>query len=269
MIGLVVFGIVVAVLVLLVLFLVFPAVRRHPDREMFRGRYIAHRGLHGGGVPENSMEAFRIAADRGYPIETDIHVTKDGRVAVFHDDTLDRMCGREGKPEDLTLDELQELTLAGTEQTIPSLEEVLELIDGRVPLLIEFKCTSLAVTKRLCEAAAPVLDAYKGKYAIQSFFPFVMRWYKKHRPKVMRGQLAEGFYKDAFPRQLAGALLFNVLSRPDFIAYDWRNRRNVFFRLCTRLGAMPLGWTFRSQEELGEARRYYKGYIFENEETIK
>ncbi len=266
-----IFCIVIAALGLLVLFLVFPAVRRHPDRAMFDGKCIAHRGLHGGAenVPENSLQAFEIAAEKGYPIETDIHVTKDGRVAVFHDDDLKRMCGDERKPEELTLDELKAMKLAGTEQTIPSLEEVLALVHGRVPLLIEFKCTSLNVTKRLCEAAVPVLDGYEGKYAVQSFFPFVLRWYKKNRPKVMRGQLAEGFYKDAFPRQLAGALLFNALGRPDFVSYDRRNCRNVFFRLCTRLGAMPLGWTFRSKEELGKARKYYKGYIFENEETIR
>jgi hypothetical protein len=108
--GFVIFVIVVAALGLLVLFLVFPAVRRHPDRAIFDGKCIAHRGLHGGAenVPENSLQAFEIAAEKGYPIETDIHVTKDGRVAVFHDDDLKRMCGDERKPEELTLDELKD-----------------------------------------------------------------------------------------------------------------------------------------------------------------
>ena len=263
-----IFGIVVALAVLL-LFLVFPAIRRHPDRAMFEGKFIAHRGLHGGIVPENSMAAFRLAAEKGYPIETDIHVTKDRRVAVFHDDDLKRMCGDERKPEELTLAELKELRLAGTDETIPSLEEVLELIGGRVPLLIEFKCMSLSVTKRLCEAAAPILDGYGGQYAIQSFFPFVPRWYKWHRPKVMRGQLSSGFYHDKLPNRLAGALIFNMFSRPDFVAYDQNNCRNFFFRLCSGLGAMPLGWTFKNKEALERGKKYYKGYIFENEETIK
>ena len=117
-------GIVLAGLALLLLFLIFPALRRHKGRAMFEGKCIAHRGLHGtdnGIVPENSLAAFRRAAEKGYPIETDIHLTKDGRVAVFHDDDLKRMCGDARKPEELTLAELKELRLAGTEESAPIL----------------------------------------------------------------------------------------------------------------------------------------------------
>lgn len=274
MVALVIICIVVFILALLVLFLVFPALRRHPDREMFRGKFIAHRGLHGGGegepdVPENSIAAFKRAVEKGYAIETDIHLTSDGRVAVFHDDDLERMCGDPRKPEELTLAELKALRLAGTDETVPSLEELLELVGGKVPLLIEFKCTDLKTCTALCEAAADILDGYQGEYAIQSFFPFVPRWYKKHRPNVMRGQLSMGFYKESFPKKLAGALLFNFLGRPDFVAYDVRNCRNIFFRLCSGLGAMKLGWTFKDSAALDKARKYYDGFIFENEETVK
>lgn len=264
-------GIVLAGLALLLLFLIFPALRRHKGRAMFEGKCIAHRGLHGtdnGIVPENSLAAFRRAAEKGYPIETDIHLTKDGRVAVFHDDDLKRMCGDARKPEELTLAELKELRLAGTEERIPSLEELLAEVDGAVPLLIEFKCTDLKTCGALCEAAAGIMDNYHGDYAIQSFFPFVLRWYRKHRPGVMRGQLSTGFYRESFPRKLAGALLFNAFGRPDFVSYDIKNKNNVFFRLCTLLGAMPLGWTFRDRADFENARKRYKGYIFENEETI-
>ena len=264
-------GIVLAVLAGLLLFLIFPALRRHKGRAMFEGKCIAHRGLHGtdnGIVPENSLAAFRRAAEKGYPIETDIHLTKDGRVAVFHDDDLKRMCGDARKPEELTLAELKELRLSGTEERIPSLEELLAEVDGAVPLLIEFKCTDLKTCGALCEAAARILDGYRGGYAIQSFFPFVLRWYRRHRSGVMRGQLSTGFYRESFPRKLAGALLFNAFGRPDFVSYDIKNKNNVFFRLCTLLGAMPLGWTFRDRADFENARKRYKGYIFENEETI-
>lgn len=277
-----------AVLAALLIFLIFPARRRHPDRKLFEGKFIAHRGLHGGeapaleeardneggyaergyAVPENSLTAFRLAAEKGYPIETDIHITKDGKIAVFHDDTLDRMCGRPGKPEEFTLKDLRELTLAGTREHIPSFEELLETVDGRVPLLIEFKCVDAEHCEKLCRAAVPVLDTYKGKYAIQSFYPFVQRWFKKNRPEVMRGQLASGFYKDGPVKFLLGTLMFNIFARPDFVSYNMDNRGNVFFRLSVLLGAMPFGWTFRTREEFERGRKAYKAYIFENETTV-
>ena len=271
----------------LTLFLVFPARRRHPDREAFRGKCVAHRGLHGAetvcrenaveagaepvsyNAPENSMAAFRLAAEKGLPIETDIHLTRDGKVVVIHDDTLERLCGVPGKPEEMTLSELQELRVLGTPERVPSFEELLVEIDGKVPLLIEFKCTNLALSRKLCETAAAILDGYRGKYAIQSFFPFVQSWYKKHRPDVMRGQLATGFYKDGPAKFLLGAMAFNAFARPDFVAYDQRNRRNIFFRLCVKLGAMPFGWTFRTAEEFEKGRGSYEVYIFENESTVK
>ncbi len=278
------------VLAALTLFLVFPARRRHPDREVFRGKCVAHRGLHGAetncpvsgledakgevertsyNAPENTMAGFRLAAEKGYPIETDIHLTKDGKVVVFHDDTLDRLCGVKGKPEDMTLAELQQLNVLGTPEHVPSFEELLAEIDGRVPLLIEFKCANLGLSRKLCETASAILDVYGGKYAIQSFFPFVQSWYKKHRPDVMRGQLAMGFYKDGPAKFLVGALVFNAFARPDFIAYDQRNRRNVCFRLCVKLGAMPFGWTFRTAEEFEKGHGSYEVFIFENESTVK
>lgn len=251
-------------LTLLFLFLIFPAIRRHPDRAMLKGALIAHRGLHGfsSDVPENSLRAFQAAIDKGYWIENDIHLTKDGHVVVFHDDTLNRMCGCEGKIEEMTLEELKACRLAGTDQQIPTLEECLALVDSRVPLLIEFKCPSGAASA-LCEAANRVLTDYKGKYFIQSFYPPVLGWYRKHRKDICRGQLATPFYGEAFHRRLAGALLFNFLGRPDFISYEHKYYRNFFRRLVTKMGAASLGWTFRSNKELEARKADFQGYIFE------
>ena len=270
--------IIIGVLLFLGLFLIFPAIRRHPERSGFAGKYIAHRGLHGyirnkdtgrtGLVPENSLEAFRLAIEKGYPIETDIHVTKDGRVAVFHDDTLTRMCAARGKPEDFTMEELSRMHLSDTRECIPSLEGLLELTAGRVPLLIEFKCTDKETCRRLCEAANPLLDEYNGSFAVQSFYPFVLSWYRRMRPEVMRGQLATAFYRDEPAKRLLGTLLINVIGRPDFVSYEHTHCRNFFFRLSTLLGALPLGWTFKNKNELEQARQYFRGYIFENEETV-
>ena len=123
----------------------------------------------------------------GYGIEFDIHKTCDGHVVVFHDDTLTRMCGVEGKVEQKTLAELKELRRLGTDQQIPTLEEMLALVDGRVPLLVELKGESTATG--LCPVADAILSQYKGDYIIESFNPLLVRWYRKNRPNVIRGQL--------------------------------------------------------------------------------
>lgn len=257
-----------AFLILLFLFLLFPAVRRHPDRErLLRGKLIAHRGLHApvGDAPENSLGAFRAAIDAGFAIETDIHVTRDGEVIVFHDDTLTRMCGDDRRPEDLTLEELRQFRLAGSGEGIPTFREFLDTVGGKVPLLIEFKCTDRATCVRLCAAADEILSGYTGDYLIQSFYPFVLRWYRKNRPSVCRGQLSTAFRRDSFARKLLGCLLFNFLGRPDFISYEHKFERHICRRICCSvLGAFPVCWTIRSEEELTAAKKHFQTYIFEN-----
>ncbi len=257
--------IVVAVLVFLFLFLIFPALRRHKDRRLLAGRYIAHRGLHDlcEGTPENSLAAFRAAVEQGYAIEIDIHITADGEVVVFHDNTVDRMCGVSGEIEKMTLAELKALRLGGTNEEIPTLRECLAVVDGQVPLLIEFKCLTVDVCHRLCAAADEILREYRGEYCIQSFFPFVLRWYRRHRRDVCRGQLATAFYNKPLHKRLLGCLLFNVIARPDFVSYDHKHARHVCRRLCCLLGAYSVGWTFRSAEELEKNGKFFNTYIFE------
>lgn len=258
---------VAVLLLLLLLFLLWPATRRHPDIRLMDRCYIAHRGLHDvpgiSDAPENSLAAFRAAAEAGYMIETDIHVTLDGEVIVFHDDSFRRMCGVDRTPESMTLAQIRTLRLSGTEHAVPTLQECLNTVAGKVPLLIEFKCMNLHTCRRLCEAVAPLLDQYQGQYMVQSFFPYVLQWYRKHRKHVCRGQLAAGFYHDKFYMRLAGCLIFNVVSRPDFISYSHTTPRNIFRRLCTLLGAHPVCWTIHSPEEVQNARKYFRTFIFE------
>lgn len=248
----------------LFLFCIFPSFRRHKDRKLLDGLYIAHRGLHNikEGIPENSLSAFRRAVENGFAIENDIHLTSDGEVVVFHDDDLHRMCGVDGKIEEKTLSELKALTLAGTEEKIPTLAECLNVIDGKVPLLIEFKATS-GSPRALCEAANKVLEGYGGKYFIQSFYPPVLYWYRRNRKDICRGQLSSAFYGEELKKKLLGALLFNFLARPDFVSYEHIHSGNFFRRLCTFLGAFPVAWTIGSKEELDAARKHFKTYIFE------
>ncbi len=254
----------VVLVLLLILFMVAPAMRRHPDIDTLRGLYIAHRGLHDifENTPENSIAAFLAAAEHGFAIENDIHLTADGHVVVFHDDDLFRMCGVHGKPEDMTLSQLKELRLCDTEERIPTLGECLAAIDGRVALLIEFKCNSGSAAP-LCEAADKILSGYKGKYFVQSFYPPVLLWYRKHRKDVCRGQLSTLFIGEAIVRRMLGRLLFNFLSRPDFVSYEFSFAKTPMRKLCGFLGAFPVGWTFRSEEDVSEAGGEFETYIFE------
>ncbi len=246
----------------LFLFLIFPAARRHPDRALLEGRFIAHRGLHGPGRPENSLAAFRAAAEAGFAIETDLRLTADGRVVVFHDETLDRMCGVSGRPGRLTLDRLRELRLAGTGQRVPTLEELLAEVDGRVPLLIEYKCGASAGF-RLCRTAETLLRGYGGPYLVQSFYPTVGLWYRFRRRAVCRGVLSSGFPGGSVLLKPLGWLIFNALARPDFVSYEAVSGAHPCRRLVTRLGAFPVGWTFRSADEVARGRRWFRTFIFE------
>ncbi len=259
-------AIVLLALAALLIFLVCPALRKHPDREFMSGLFIAHRGLHSvyEDTPENSIPAFKKAIEHGLAIETDIHLTKDGEIVVFHDDDLERMCGVKGAPEERTLAELKTLKLAGSEHTIPSFEEFLALVDGRVPLLIEFKTKSLKTCAPLCKRADEMLKNYKGKYFVQSFFPFAVRWYKKNRKDIMRGQLSSGRFEDkGVHMKMLSYLLVNCISRPDFVSYEARHYNNFFRRLATLLGAHTAGWTFTSQDEADRLSKHFKAKIFE------
>ncbi len=257
---------ILALLITLFFFLISPTVRRHADRDLLDGIVVAHRGLHDlrEDTPENSMPAFVEALGRGYAIENDIHITADGQVVVFHDSSLKRMCGVEGTIEEMTLAEIRRLRLANTECQIPTLQECLDLVDGQVPLLIEFKSETAEVCERLCPAADAILSRYRGKYVIHSFDPRVLKWYRKNRKEIRRGQLA--YYEKGTPlsHRLIGLMLLNFLGRPDFINYKFEERNNVMRRLVIFLGAHPAGWTFRSQEELNRCRDDFKTFTFEN-----
>lgn len=256
-------------LLALYLFLLFPTLRRHSDRQLMKGMYVAHRGLHAAkaGIPENSLKAFSLACELGFCIEIDIHLTRDGHIVVFHDDTTQRICGKDLKVEECTLAQLTQLRLSDTDEHIPTLEEVLCLVNGKVPLLIEFKSV-YGNSFALCAAADKILSKYQGKYMVQSFYPPVLYWYRKNRPQICRGQLSQNFIAHKGQRSLskilAGWLLLNFISRPDFISYNYEDA-NAFSRgLCTALGAFSVGWTFRDAPALAAARPLFDTYIFEN-----
>ena len=250
-------------------FLVAPRMNNKPDVSVLKGVHYAHRGLHDNhsDAPENSMKAFKKAVDAGYGIEMDIQLTKDKIPVVFHDETLNRMCGVEGKVWEFTFEELQKLTLAESEERIPKFEDVLALVGGKVPLIVEYKLD--VPSTEVCEIADPMLQAYNGIYCIESFHPFAVKWYREHRPEVIRGQLSQDFskqekYKGKFIYWLLSNLLTNVLTRPDFIAYNHKDADMFSRKVCSLMGALPVAYTIKSQEEYEKAKDQFELFIFDS-----
>lgn len=242
--------------------------KQTPNRAPFRVPY-AHRGLYGLDVPENSLMAFAAAVDAGYGIELDLQLSRDGEVMVFHDYNLDRMTGKNMLLTDLDAKELRELRLGETDQQIPFLREVLSLVDGKVPLLIELKGESVT-DMRLCAAAEKILRTYKGTWCVESFNPMQIRWWKKHRPDVVRGQLVTNLIrkpngslsKNPVDYLLSG-LFLNVCSRPDFISADGR-MKNPSVEICDKLfHADRFVWTPKGKALRDECMKKKQYPIFE------
>ncbi|MBQ5810735.1 MAG: glycerophosphodiester phosphodiesterase, partial [Clostridia bacterium] len=213
------------------------------ELELLRKYSYAHRGFHGNGLPENSMAAFAAAKEKGYGIELDIHLLKDGNLAVIHDSLLKRTTGAAGRIEDLDTASLANYSLEGTKETIPQFADVLKLFEGGAPLIVELK----PVDKNhaaLAKAACEMLDKFNVKYCIESFDPRCVMWLKKNRPDVIRGQLSTNFFKtdeklSFIIKFLLTHHLVNFLSKPDFVAYEFNRRSDTLSNfLCCRLWKM-------------------------------
>lgn len=262
---------VLAVLVALYLLMIMPRMFRRPDRAPFMGVLYAHRGLHDNAsdAPENSMAAFQKAVEAGFGIELDVQLSKDKVPVVFHDFTLKRICGVEGRVADYTYEELQQFSLCESQEKIPKFEDFLKMVDGRVPLIVEYKIPGTRTD--VCPIADKLLQEYKGVYCIESFNPLGVLWYKQNRKEVMRGQLSENFLKSGeneYPKVLYFALhhlLFNFLTKPDFIAYSHKAYKDTSRRLCRYLyGGLAVAWTIKSKEELQARKKDFDLFIFDS-----
>lgn len=258
------------VLFLIYLLLIMPRVYHRPSVKPLLHPLYAHRGLYDNDsdAPENSMAAFRLAVENGYGIELDVQLSKDNIPVVIHDYSLKRICGVDKKVSELTFDELQQLHLANSKEKIPLFSDVLNLIGGKVPLIIELKIEARDLS--VCPLAARLLDEYPGVYCVESFNPLGLVWYKKNRPAVVRGQLASNFLANKEPGNKAlyfclQNLLLNCATRPDFIAFDILHQKMLSFSLCRRLyHTLPVAWTVRSDDQLEDAKKRYQIYIFEH-----
>lgn len=209
-----------------------PAVKR----ECFLAEHYAHRGYHNKPeIPENSMAAFRRAVECGFPSEFDVHLIADESLVVFHDDELERETGVAGQIEDYDITNLSKLRLEGTEEKIPTFDEVLDLYeDTGLPLLIELK-VARGNYRELAAAVCRRLDSYTGDFVIESFDPRALIEVRKLRPEIRRGQLVQNFFRHReglpfYQAVILTNLMFNVAVDPDFVAFRYEDRNDRPFR---------------------------------------
>ena len=257
-------GVFLLIAAVYLLVLVRPRGRQPADKSLLCD--YAHRGLHGHGIPENSLTAFEKACAVGYGIELDVQLSRDGEVMVFHDYTLTRMMGVEKKLCELTAAELKALSLGGTEEAIPTFAEVLALVNGRVPLLVELKGENLDTS--LCEKVAAHLKEYPGAYCLESFNPLLIGKMGKYLPDAYRGLLYTNVCRDKKKYSLLNliitAMLLNCMAKPHFIAYNRLDRGALPVRITTGLYRAPrFVWTVRGEAELEQAHALGEHPIFE------
>lgn len=236
------------------------------DLTWLKDNLIAHRGLHtlDQTVPENSLESFKLAIEAGYSIEFDINLTKDDIVVVFHDFNLNRMFQIDQNIDQFNYNQLKRFRLKNNEH-IPTLKEVLNLIDSKVPILIELK--PHGHVKKLCKAFMKVMENYPGKYAAFSFHPRVVYYLKKYHKDVIRGQISEYFKSDQkmnkFAKFLMKRMSFNFLTKPDFISYGIYDMPNKYLDKLKRKGITIISYAARSQEEYDFVKSHYHNVVFE------
>ena len=261
--------IVILVLIVLYFLAIKPRLSRQKQWAPFKGVYYAHRGLHDNEseAPENSLPAFKKAVKAGYGIELNVQLTKDRVPVVFHDFTLERACGKPGKVYEYTYEELQQFPLFQSNERIPKFEEVLKVVDGKVPLIVEIKLEWMDLT--VCAFVDKLLKEYKGMYCIESFNPLVLTWYRRYHNDVLRGQLSDAFLKEGEYRGvlywILQNLLLNWMTKPDFVAYNHKYADNLSRRLCRKLYKnMAAAWTIKSQQELEAAKEEFDVFIFDS-----
>lgn len=250
-------------------FLIIPRIPKRKRTKFYLGQNYAHRGLFSNTsqAPENSLPAFKEAVRKGYGIELDVQLTKDNRLVVFHDNTLSRMCGIDLKVREKTYEELCDLALLHTTCKIPLLSEVLQVVDGKVPLLIEIKLPVLSTLT--CRLANELLQDYRGPYCIESFNTLALMWYRIHRPDIVRGQLSGNLTREndgnnLFLCFLVKYLLVNVLARPDFISFCYKDTANMSFFLNRHLFRVPtFAWTIDNPGSYQACHENFDSYIFE------
>lgn len=258
------------IIIVFYLIAIYPDTSRKSKMAPYEKRFIAHRGLFDNkAIPENSLSAFRNAVANHYGIELDLQLTKDDRLVVFHDNTLDRMTGISGNLRDFTYEQLQDLCLLDTSERIPLFSDVLKVLHPDTPLIIEIKGEYRPI-ETVMKAVEETRD-YKGLYNMESFNPQIIRYLRVNEPQIVRGQLSYNYLAD--PERLFNIplsfmlsyLMFNIYTRPDYIAYDTLSSSNLSFQIISRLfKAECVAWTVNSKEEFEEKKHLYQCFIFDS-----
>lgn len=225
----------------------------------------AHRGLHGPDIVENSRAAFEAAIAAGHGVETDVQVSKDGVAMVFHDYELDRLTRKSGPVIARKAAKLEKIKFKDSDETVPRLTEMLALIDGRAPVLIELKAKSRKV-KKLCRSVADALAAYEGEAAVMSFNPEVGRWFARNAPDIVRGLVITEHDEVTLAARLKGAMqrsLSVFRAEPDFLAYDIRDLPSAFADSLREKGVPVVTWTVRTEGERACAAKGADQIIYE------
>ncbi len=223
---------------------------------------FAHRGLHGGAVPENSASAFAAAVARGLGIECDVQKTSDDQAVVFHDFDLDRLTGESGPVARRSAAQLHLTALSGSTDTIQTLRQMLDNVAGAVPVLIEVKSRKDRPVAAICLAVRRALEGYRGAHGVMSFDPRVARWFARHSPLTPRGLIVT----EENDKALTGRLrrhLWLWMAKPDFLAYDVRDLPSRFAASQRKRGIPVATWTVRSPELRARAGRYADAPIAE------
>lgn len=252
------------VMVLIIIFLLVACAFVYmttPNKFRFFDMPVAycHRGFWDEKLPENSIPAFEKSAEKEIGVELDVQPTKDGKIVVFHDLNLKRLCRVDKALSELTFDELSELHLNDTEEKIPLFSEVLKVLGG-VPVSCEIKTAGAAFDADFLEGVYQLLNEYEGDFNVISFNPFVLEWFKNNHPEVIRGQLSAGNGHLGVKGILGWCLsnlLLNFKARPDFISYRWDDK-SLGFVLNRFYGTRLCCYTVRSMDEVEKAA--YEGF---------
>ena len=233
-------------------------------------RPIAHRGLHdvSRGIVENTASAFAGAIAKGYAIECDLQLTRDGEAVVFHDDHLERLTEGRGMVKDLTVAEMRGLAIRRSQDRVQTLGELLAQVKGQVPLIIEIK-SHWDGDQRLARRALEVLESYRGPHCLMSFDPDVVEAVRRISPDTIRGIVAErafDSYYDALPFRTQMELrCFSHVSRtrPDFVSFSFDELPWAPVSALRAAGMPVISWTIRSPGEAWTALRHSDQVTFE------
>lgn len=226
---------------------------------------IAHRGLHGGGIPENTLSAFEKAIEMGLPIEFDVHLSKDGKLFVFHDYSLKRMTGIDFPCEEKNLEELIAINILNSSEKIPSFRDVLNLVRGRVPLVIEMKCYKSEDT--MAKVLMDEISGYEGEFVVQSFNPLPLVWLRRHFPDMVIGLLSGSFYDSNisyYKKILLRYLIATPMVRPDYFGLEYSYNNSLQFFLAEKIfNRSIINWTIVNEGQYQTCKTAGRNIIFE------